>query len=75
MNSGEERGSGERHNISLGPDGEMEFQGCGHGDDVVPVVNNVEIWNDAQIALLLLAFHLLGSQVLGEDSGNACLDC
>ena len=74
MDAGEECGSGEGDNVSLGPDGEMEFQGRGHWDDVGPVIDDVEIWNDAQVALSLLRFHLLGSQVLGEDSGNACLD-
>src|SRR5580692_2470721 len=75
MDSGEERGSRERYDVGLSPDGEMEFQGCRHRDDVVFVIDNVEIWNDAKVALLLLSFHLLGSQVLCEDGSDARLDC
>ena len=50
------------------------FRDAGMGTTLCPVIDDVEIWNDAQVALCLLRFHLLGSQVLGEDSGNARLD-
>ena len=75
MDSCEERGSGERYDVGLGPDGEMEFQGRRHRDDVAFFIDDVEAWNDTEDALCLLLFDLLGGEVLGEDSGNAGLDC
>src|ERR1700761_9662169 len=75
MDSGEERGSGEGDNIRLSLDGEMELQGRGHRNDVVSVIDDVKIWNDAKVALLLLSFHLLDGEVFCKHGRDAGLDC
>src|SRR6201996_961888 len=75
MDSGEERGSGEGHNVRRSPDGEMEFQGRGHWNNVVSVIDDVKVWHDAKVTLLLLSLHLLDGQVFCKNGSDACLDC
>src|ERR1700744_2634207 len=75
MDSSEERRSRERYNVGLRPHCEMEFQGRRHCYNVVPVIDDVEIWNHPKVALLLLSLHLLGSQVFCEYCSDAGLNC
>src|ERR1700761_5060275 len=75
MDGREGCGSHEGYDVGLGPDGEVEFEGGGHRDDVLVVIDNVEIWNDAEDALRFFTFDLLDGRLLCEYGGDAGLDC